>query len=96
MKTAFAAVAVPTAGGFMPEDFEPRIAQALSDSGGPPELAPQLVALAVKHGLESRLLDWVRFHVGKDWSGVEFELWALKLIETREALARLQEVRSGK
>ncbi len=51
------------------EDFEQRIARELVDHQGPPELAPQLVALARQFQVDAprldwnaKLLQWVRFN----------------------------------
>jgi hypothetical protein len=71
-----------------PETFEASIAQALIDADGPPELAPQLVALARQHGITPMLTTWIRFHIGgMQWSAMQFDQWAIKYNETRKALA---------
>ncbi len=78
------------------EEWESRIAQALTDSGGPPELALQLLALSVKYGLEhTDLMNWIQFHIGPDWAGSQFEQWAFKLVETREKLSILEGKRNA-
>jgi hypothetical protein len=50
------------------DDDDKKIAQALTDAGGPPELAPQLVAITRKHGARLGELErWISWH-GGEWS----------------------------
>jgi hypothetical protein len=64
----------------MPETFEEaEIAQALTDNGGPPELAPQLIAIAEQHQVaKAHLKAWVRFYIGTEWRGQEFAEWCVE------------------
>lgn len=72
------------------DDLESKVTQALINFGGPPELAPQLVAIAFERGLaicgtnaspEALVMSWIRFHVSDEWSARQFHDWLLKLIE---------------
>jgi hypothetical protein len=57
-----------------PDDDETRVAEALIDAGGPPALAPQLVAITRARGLLQReLLDWISWHTGKEWSAQSWD-----------------------
>lgn len=71
----------------MPESFESRIAQALTDHGGPPELAPQLEALAESHNVMSCLMPWITFHIGDEWSAGQFNAWCWKYRRTQNEIA---------
>lgn len=62
----------------MPEDFEARIVLALKDHGGPPELAPQLCAIADNYNLSNALENWIRWHRLPEWSAMQFETWCNK------------------
>ena len=66
--------------------FESLIAQALTDAGGPPELAPQLIAVAEQHQLSQLLLRWIEFHIGEEWSAMQFDTWCLKYRTTIKEL----------
>src|SRR5229473_3580002 len=70
----------------MADDFESQIAQALTDFGGPPELAPQLIALADSHLLRHELAKWIKFHVGEEWTAGQFNAWCWKYRRTVGAL----------
>lgn len=70
----------------MPEDFESAIAQALIDQGGPPEIAPQLVAIAAERELSHCLKRWIDFHIGTEWSARQFDEWCVKFNETMKRL----------
>jgi hypothetical protein len=72
----------------MNPDFESRIVLALRDHGGPPELAPQLVAMAQQMNMTEFLEPWIRFHIGEEWSAVQFRIWVEKYVETSERLKR--------
>lgn len=75
----------------MPEEFEARIVLALKDHGGPPELAPQLVALAEQMELTDFVEDWIMFHVEPEWSAMQFRTWGEKYSITRNALLKAKE-----
>ncbi len=79
----------------MIQDFEARVSQALTDHNGPPELAPQLVALAEKHELAAELLQWIAFHIGEEWSAAEFNTWAWKFKRTRNGVLELDPIASA-
>ncbi len=67
--------------------FEFRIAQALTDHGGPPELAPQLVALAGESEInELQLTAWIRFHIAAEWSAQQFRHWAERYNKAAKSL----------
>ena len=79
------------------EDFGPRVSNALTDAGGPTELTQQLVALNRQYGLqEEDLLNWIRFHIGSDWAGSQFEQWAFKLVETRKQIGVLEAMKNAR
>jgi hypothetical protein len=68
------------------EDFEPRVLNALTDAGGPIELAPQLVAIQRERGIsESELLVWISYHRG-DWSALDLGRWIDRLEISRAVL----------
>ena len=73
-----------------PPSIENLIWQALVDHGGPPEIAPQLLALAMSHQLLDQVIPWIRFHTGAIWSASEFNAWCFKL---RGAAADLEAVK---
>ena len=57
-------------------DYEARVSQALADSGGPIELAPQLIAIAQEQGLSDQaLLDWIVYHHARVWEASDFRRW---------------------
>ena len=70
----------------MTEDLESRIARALTEHGGPPEIAPQLVAIAQQRQLFSVIEHWIAFHMGEEWSALQFTEWCEKYDKTVEAL----------
>lgn len=73
----------------MPEDLDQTISQALTDHGGPPELAPQLVAIGRQRQAETLILPWIRFFRQGEWSGIQFQKWLHKYFEAAAELAAL-------
>ena len=77
-------------------DFEQQIQQALIDHGGPPEIAPQLIALADLHELTAALKDWIIFHNGSEWRCQQFDDWCRKFKETKAGISRLNQAKIEK
>ena len=60
-------------------DYEARVSQALADSGGPIELAPQLIAIAAEAAIpDDVLISWVCFHHAAVWEASDFRRWAAR------------------
>lgn len=79
------------------QDFEALITQTLRGYGAPPELAPQLLAIAAMHELAAKeslrvrfIQNWIIFHIGEEWSAMQFSAWCKKLTQTMGALPLLQ------
>ena len=72
----------------MSEDFEALISQALTDHGGPPEIAPQLIAIAEQNGLTRVLPSWIHFHRQDEWSAAQFTVWCGKYRAMMERLEK--------
>jgi hypothetical protein len=76
----------------LPPDDEALIAQALADAGGPPDLAPQLVAITLDRGLLLReLTDWISWHTpAREWSA---QSWARHCERVAQAAQLLEQYR---
>ena len=75
----------------MAAESETRIAELLTNPGGPPERAPQLCAIAAEVGLSEQLPYWIEFHKGSEWSAQEFRRWCVKFMETQNGIKIMQD-----
>ena len=70
----------------MTEDFESTVHLNLAAAGGPPELAPQLAAIATQRDAAALLAHWIVFHIGPEWSAMQFDQWVTKYRQTEEEI----------
>lgn len=76
----------------MTPDDEPRVVQALVDADGPPELAPQLVAIARDRGaLLSDLINWIGWHRSEEWTAQSFARYCDRTNETKRLIEELRQ-----
>jgi len=72
---------------------EESIAQALTDAGGPAELAPALIAIATHHAVPvEAIAGWIHWHQPTDdWTGPSFNRFAERYADTTRKLAELRQ-----
>ena len=70
-------------------DSEP-VRHALSETGQPPELADQLIAIAQQHGVAlPQIVWWIHNHPDRqDWTAATFAHWCRKYRDLARALAQ--------